>query len=85
MKAAGSYIMMPLYQTTQHHITQDNHLHEYFFLTPIQVGSQKRMCRGHKRSLVLRHHLEWHPVTAACKNTVHYFQLLMAVVFKMVT
>jgi hypothetical protein len=85
MKAAGSYIMMPLYQTTQRHITQDNHLHEYFFLTPIPVASQKRMCRGHKRSLVLRHHLEWHPVTAARKNTVYYLQLLMTVVVKMVT
>jgi hypothetical protein len=65
--------------------TQDNHLHEYSFPTPIPVGSQKRMCKAHKCSLVLRHHLEWHPVTAACKNTVHYFQLLMAVVVKMVT
>jgi hypothetical protein len=84
MKAASSYIMIRLCQTTQHHITQDNHLHEYFFPTAIPVGSQKKMYRGHKRSLVLRHHLEWHPVTAACKNTVHYSQLLMAVV-QMVT
>jgi hypothetical protein len=82
MKAAGSYVTIPLCQTTQHHITQGNHFHASFLLTPIPVGSQKRMCRGHKCSLI-RHHLEWHPVTAACKNTVHYFQLFMAVVLKM--
>jgi hypothetical protein len=74
MKAAGSYVTIPLCQTTRHHITQGNHFHASFFLTPIPVGSQKRMCWDHTHSLI-RHHLEWHPVTAACKNTVHYFQL----------
>jgi hypothetical protein len=82
-KAAGSYVI-PLCGTTQCHITRHNQLHACFFPTPIPVGSQKRLCRGHKCSLT-RHHLEWHPVTAACKNTVHYFQLSMAVVKMMVT
>jgi hypothetical protein len=40
---------------------------------------QKRICRSHNRSLTC-HHLQWRLVTVACKNNIHYYQVLMAVV-----